>query len=273
MKKSEIKVIQKLLSQKHLYSGAIDGISGKNTLKGINKALAERGTELPEHWSRWSKKRKSVAFLQLSCRDNEIDSGKVDGLYGPQTETASELLISLVNTGSLPRSFSDISPVNVNPHEYPMEGYDSLVDFYGPPCEANIVRVPCPWPLRLDWALTQKTHNISIHESLSDSLGNVLQQVFEIYQLQGIKELGLDRYGGSFNCRKKRGSQSSWSTHAWGIAIDWFPSRNKLRWDSTKASLAHTDLDDWWAVWEQQGWLSLGRREDRDWMHVQAAKR
>jgi len=66
---------------------------------------------------------------------------------------------------------------------------------------------------------------------------------------------------------------SAWSTHAWGIAIDWFPGQNKMHWDSRKASLAHPDLDAWWALWEQEGWLSLGRTEDRDWMHIQAAKR
>jgi hypothetical protein len=97
--------------------------------------------------------------------------------------------------------------------------------------------------------------------------------VFGLYGDEGIKKHGLDRYGGSFNCRKKRGSSTAWSTHGWGISIDWFPSKNKLKWDSDKASLAHPDLDPWWEAWEKEGWLSLGRSENRDWMHVQAAKR
>ena len=273
MKKSELKIIQSQLSLKGLYHGKIDGINGRNTLKGINSALKASSAQLPQDWTAWSNKRKTIAFLQLSCQDKQIDAGEIDGLYGPQTESAAELLIGLVNTGALPRGFADIIPVNVNPHEFPLESYETLVAHYGEPCKANLISVPCPWPLRLDWNLAKKTHKISVHESLSDSLGEILQKIFEIYQLQGIKQLGLDRYGGSYNCRKKRGSTSSWSTHAWGISIDWFPLRNKLRWDSTRASLAHPDLDEWWAIWEQQGWLSLGRKEDRDWMHVQAAKR
>ncbi len=87
------------------------------------------------------------------------------------------------------------------------------------------------------------TNTISIHEKLSDSLANIPQKAYEIYGTEGIRKHGLDRYGGSFNCRKKRGSLSAWSTHAW------------------------------WEILEQEGWVSLGRTEDQDWMYVQAAKR
>ena len=62
------------------------------------------------------------------------------------------------------------------------------------------------------------------------------------------------------------------STHSWGIALDWYPSRNKLRWGRDRASLAAPDCDDWWRIWEAEGWVSLGRSRNFDWMHVQAAK-
>ncbi len=62
--------------------------------------------------------------------------------------------------------------------------------------------------------------------------------------------------------------------HSWAsIAIDWYPSRNKLGWDHEKTSLYHSDPDEWWMIWEEEGWLSLGFTESRDWMHVQATKR
>ena len=133
--------------------------------------------------------------------------------------------------------------------------------------------MPCPWQLRLDWDLSSTTSTIVIHEKLSASLERILNKVLATYGREGIKKHGLDRYGGSYNCRKKRGSQEAWSCHAWGIAIDWFPSQNKMQWRSDKASLAQPSLDAWWQIWEEEGWLSLGRTEDRDWMHIQAARR
>jgi len=52
---------------------------------------------------------------------------------------------------------------------------------------------------------------------LGDSLAGILRNT---YGINGIKQFELDRYGGSMNCRNKRGSVSAWSTHAWGITID-----------------------------------------------------
>ena len=273
MKQSDIKIIQKYLGRDNLYSGKIDGKRGAKTDKAIATALTGRATQLPDNWKAWPEKRKAVAYLQLLCHDNDIDSGKIDGYYGPQTESAAEQLRILTSTGSLPRGFGDIVPIRTNPLDFPVERYEALNKYYGKPCKSKLVKVPCPWTLRLDWNLAATTKTISIHEKLSDSLADILNEIFQVYGIEGIKKHGLDRYGGSMNCRKKRGSTSAWSTHAWAIAIDWYPSRNKLKWNSRQASLAHPDLDQWWEIWEQHGWTSLGRTEDRDWMHVQAAKR
>ena len=273
MKESEVKLIQNYLKNRNLYSGNIDGKRGSKTDHAVSTALSMDVSKLPETWLTWSARRKAIAYLQLICHENEIDAGTIDGLYGPQTETASDSLKILTRTGLLPRGFGDITPIRENPHNFPIETYESLTEYYGKPCEAPIVKVRCPWLLRLDWELANTTQTISIHETLSESLSKVLETAYEIYGDDGIKKHGLDRYGGSFNCRKKRGSSSAWSTHAWGISIDWCPSKNKLKWDCDKSSLAHPELDPWWDVWEKEGWLSLGRSENRDWMHVQAAKR
>ncbi len=273
LKISEIKMAQEGLAALGLYSGQIDGKGGPLLDKAVNSALNQHSSELTEEWRGWSAARKTVAGLQLLCAENDIDCGVIDGLYGPQTESALGRLKILTTTGSLPRGFGDITPIKQNPHAFPMEEPELLNDYYGKPCTAKLVKVHCPWPLRLDWDLKSITTTISIHERLADSLSAVLRKVYKIYGLKGIKKNGLDRYGGSFNCRKKRGSKAAWSTHAWGIALDWYPSKNKLKWDSERASLAHPDLDDWWETWEREGWFSLGRNENRDWMHVQAAKR
>lgn len=274
MEKSELRLIQSALKEKGHYLGGIDGIKGDKTDRAIHHFLFEKSSSIDDaEWINWNIKRKSVASLQLLCLENSIDTGKIDGLYGPQTEAASEQLRQ-INSGQLiRRGFADIIPIRENPNGFPFEDKQSLTAFYGEPCKIQLVRVPCPWQLRLDWDLSTITRSISIHKKLSDSLALILDRVYAHYGDQGIRKLGLDRYGGSYNCRKKRGSISSWSTHAWGISIDWFPSRNKLKWRSDRASLADPELDYWWECWEQEGWLSLGRSEDRDWMHVQAAKR
>jgi len=273
MKTSEVRIIQDKLAKLGLYTGKIDGKRGTKTNSAITAVLADRSSDLPDTWRNWSSKRKAIAYLQLLCHDNAIDAGQIDGLYGPQTETAAERLRVYLSTGALPRGFDDIVPITANPLNFPLENYNSLTEYYGKPCEIRRVRVPCPWKLRLDWDLRSTTQAISIHEKLADSLAEILEKVFAEYGIEGIKKHGLDRFGGSFNCRKKRGSTAAWSTHAWGIAIDWCPSANKLKWRSDRASLAHPDLDAWWELWEKDGWVSLGRKEDRDWMHVQAAKR
>ena len=78
MKISDIKLIQKFLKSEGLYKGKIDGIS---------KALEERVNKLPEQWISWSVKRKSIAYLQLLCQENSIDSGQIDGCKSLQLST------------------------------------------------------------------------------------------------------------------------------------------------------------------------------------------
>ncbi len=84
------------------------------------------------------------------------------------------------------------------------------------------------------------------------------------------RHLGIDVFGGSLNVRKMRGGES-YSMHSWGIAIDFDPERNALGWNQSKARLAAADAADFWKIWEGEGWVSMGRARDFDWMQVQAA--
>ena len=106
---------------------------------------------------------------------------------------------------------------------------------------------------------------------MSDSLGRVLAVVLDHYGLDEIKRLRLDLWGGCLNVRKMRGGDR-YSMHSWGIALDYDPERNRLKWGRDKASFAKPEYDPWWEAWEQEGWVSLGRQRNFDWMHVQAAK-
>lgn len=91
------------------------------------------------------------------------------------------------------------------------------------------------------------------------------------YGEQRIRDLGLDLFGGCYNNRKMRGG-SNLSMHALAIAIDHDPERNQLRWGRDRAAFAKPVYDAWWRFWADEGWVSLGRERDMDWMHIQAAR-
>ena len=65
---------------------------------------------------------------------------------------------------------------------------------------------------------------------------------------------------------------SAWSIHSWGAAVDLDPDNNQLRWGKNKASFAKPAYENFWKIVENEGWVSLGRERNYDWMHFQAAK-
>jgi hypothetical protein len=123
----------------------------------------------------------------------------------------------------------------------------------------------------LSWDLRTKTSKTSCHQKVSDSLMRILTRVKDIYGENNISDLRLDHFGGCYNERKIRNGDL-WSMHSWGIAFDFDPRHNALKWGRNKATLSHPDYDDWWICWEEEGWISLGRKRNFDWMHVQAAR-
>lgn len=128
-----------------------------------------------------------------------------------------------------------------------------------------------PFPMRLAWDKKIVVSRISIHEKVYDSAARAFDQIAAAYDEAARKKLGLDLFGGSLNVRKMRGG-SSYSMHSWGIAIDFDPERNQLKWGRDRARLAQPDAEEFWRIWEAEGWVSLGRAANRDFMHVQAAR-
>ena len=125
---------------------------------------------------------------------------------------------------------------------------------------------------RDDGHAVSKRARISCHIKVEASLTRVLEAVATKYSAQEIDDLGLNLFGGCFNKRKKRGG-STWSTHSWGMALDFDPAQNRLKWGRDKASFARPEFVPWWECWEAEGWVSLGRERNFDWMHVQATRR
>lgn len=269
------------IAQRHLRDGGfapgpVDGVLGPRTEAALDRALAARSGELaPAHAgavAAGSRRRKLTAFVQLLARDAGIDSGPIDGFWGPQTDFAFEELAFFEEHGVLPRPWRDAATAAAGPQRWPLETEAALRAFYGTPGDPPLVRIEAPYPLRLAWDLRTTVRRIACHERVAASLGRVLAGVLDHYGATGVRALRLDRYGGCFSPRRKRGG-TSWSTHAWAIALDFDPERNRMRWGRDRAAFARPEYDPWWALWEAEGWVSMGRAADFDWMHVQAARR
>lgn len=131
--------------------------------------------------------------------------------------------------------------------------------------------IEIPFDMALAWDKSSRVRKITLHQQVAPSALRVLERVAAIYSAADRHGLGLDLFGGSLNVRRMRGG-TAYSMHSWGIAIDFDPERNALATHAPAARLSHPDAFPFWKAWEAEGWLSLGRARDYDWMHVQAAR-
>jgi hypothetical protein len=142
---------------------------------------------------------------------------------------------------------------------------------YGTPTEtgaAYLTTIICPYPLRIAWDINATTTRVRCHKGIAPNLLAVFNDLLSHYGAAKIKELGIDLYGGCFNYRKMRGG-SSWSKHAWGIAIDLDPARNLLKETSRTARFARPEYKAMIDIFYKHGFISLGREKNFDWMHFE----
>ncbi|MCB9232050.1 MAG: M15 family peptidase [Bacteroidia bacterium] len=254
---------------------AQNGIIDQRMQYRLDQILQGRKAELsPNHCDAilsGGRERKLVAFIQLLAKDQKIETGAIDGLWGPMTDFAYGSLVYLEEHGKLPDPWRDIPPNPANPNGWPVEKEADLVKFYGE-VGTHLTSVDVPYTLKINWDVGQKVNRFTCHEKVASSVVRVLTKVKNHYGVERIAQLHLDLWGGCYNKRKKRGG-TQWSTHAWGIAIDFDTERNKLEWGRDQAAFARPEYDRWWEFWEEEGWVSLGRVANYDWMHVQAARR
>jgi hypothetical protein len=65
---------------------------------------------------------------------------------------------------------------------------------------------------------------------------------------------------------------SSWSMHAWGIAVDIDPERNSLYTTWKNAQMSKPEYEKFVQFWYDEGAINLGKERDFDPMHFQFAK-
>lgn len=260
--KKRIEFVQEELKKRGLYTGDIDGLAGTGTQSALDQVSGLDKS--------WSLPMKIVGFIQLLCQENGIDPGDIDGYWGPSTEYAYNQYIFLKTNGTLPDPWRPEERLPVNPNLWPVQYTAEFDAFYGPK-GSNLVKMQLPYPMRLAWDTSTVVNSFSCHAKVHDSMQHVLQQVLAHYGIDRIRELKLDLWGGCYNERPIRGG-TKWSMHSWGIAVDFDPAHNKLEWGRDKATFARPEYEAWWQLWEAEGWISLGRERNFDWMHVQAAK-
>lgn len=275
-----IRLAQRRLHEQGYDPGSVDGALGPETEEGLDQMLSERASDLKAKYREdvvsGSRKRKLTAYIQLLARDAGVEVGPVDGLWGPQTDYAFDALQHLDEYDQPPPQWRDPQEIP-NPNNWPVKTEGVLTDAYGPPGgsfsapKPPLTSLDLPYQHRLSWDQRKIKTQVLCHERVADSLHRVLTNVKEHYGEKRIRELRLHLFGGCFNPRRKRGG-SGWSTHAWGIALDYDPEHNRLKWGRDRAAFAKPEYRAWWGFWEEEGWVSLGRTKNYDWMHVQAAR-
>lgn len=264
MNKTTIQTIQLGLNTHYAQTLVVDGDAGAKTVAALN--------HVPVIPNQWELSRKLVGFIQVYALIERFDGGPIDGYMGPQTAYALDQLQYLIKHGAKELLWRDVNQTSKasKPTDMPIQHYNDLVKYYGE-VGTNQTTINLPHAVRLAWDTDTSINRFTCHEKVADSLVRVLDRVLDHYGPDLYKSLGLDLWAGCLNVRKMRGG-SNYSMHSWGIAIDWDSAHNQLRWNSDRARFSKPIYDEWWNIWEDEQWTSLGRETNRDWMHVQRAR-
>jgi hypothetical protein len=149
----------------------------------------------------------------------------------------------------------------------------AMTAFYGPAgggaCTAGSVTLPFPFVIA--WDTSKTVSRFSCHEKLEAAFTSLWAEAARHYGEAEFRRLRLDRFGGCFNYRKMRGSNSL-SIHSWGAAYDVDPERNGFTTTGPTATLSGAAYVPFWNIVEAHGAYSLGRKSNKDWMHFQFAR-
>ncbi|MGJ8535899.1 MAG: M15 family metallopeptidase [Parasphingopyxis sp.] len=253
------RTLQRALAARGHYAGPIDGRYGDLSRRAARLALIGEGLAIAD----WIDPRCRIALEQSLMAEAGIETGAIDGLAGPQTRIALEQWQDRLRSVT-PRAADIAHQPAIFPRQRDVRAY------FGEPGQ-NQKLLSLPFPMKLAWDHTHTMDGFFVHEKVHVSAARAFNRILDLYGGQKIVELGLDLFGGSLNVRNMRGGKKK-SMHSWGIAIDFDPAHNALRWGRDRARMAGPDYAAFLDIWEEQGWISLGRERNYDWMHVQAAR-
>ena len=145
-----------------------------------------------------------------------------------------------------------------------------IIPKYGQPGdEDNFTTIQLPYPMRIAWDLSKTVTKMRCHKLAATPFLNVFNELLTVYGLQKLQELGIDLFGGCVNVRLQRGSKTKWSRHAWGIAVDLDPARNKLKESKKTARFARPEYKQMIDIFYKYGFVGYGPEKDYDWMHFE----
>lgn len=221
--------------------------------------------------------------VQLRLAELGFDPGPADGVLGKRTRKAineaqdwhkltadSDIVDDILwPEGVIESRHADpVQPLHSKNGPWPHES--GVPAFYGA-MGKHLKSLDLPYPMRLSWDLGTEIKRFSIHEKCHASAARCFKRIAETFDEKRRADLGIDILGGCLTAPRKKKGGSTWSMHSWAVAIDFDPVRNQLKWGRDKARLGQPDAVPFWEIWEAEGWYSLGRRENYDWMHAQAA--
>lgn len=143
-----------------------------------------------------------------------------------------------------------------------MEKYFGKADPQG----SYLTMIDLPYTMYYD---KQPVNKMRCHKKVAQAFTNVFKDLLATYGESKLNELEITDFGGCFNYRLMRGSNSKLSSHSWGTAIDLDANRNTLKENHTTARFARVEYKAMIDIFEKHGFASLGRLQDRDWMHFQ----
>lgn len=265
--------VQRLLAAAGYYKGDIEGDLGDQSKKAIEAILSNRAAECVTVPGDWTPERRAVGAAQLVLKHAGFEVGAIDGYDGNLTSGAFLEWSTLQATGApLALDRRPVGPLPPRAVKFPTQaGCEAFYGKPGPDIASQIVMIDFPYEMRIDYDRSQKSTRAQLHEKCAGSALAALVDIHKHYGISELRRLGLDLNAGTYNHRKMRGG-SSWSMHAYGCAWDFNAKPNGLTARCPEALFCSPDYKAFFDIWEDHGWVSLGRAIGRDWMHVQAAR-
>lgn len=205
---------------------------------------------------------------------------KADGILGQKTYTALAAKLGVKTTTTvdpLLQKYID-KPVVISKVDYKVKTLPrqkevrtdcSVFGKHGVESNLVAVKVPAGYPMKYDG---KAVSTIRCHKLVADRLEAALKDILNHYgsDLEKVAP-GACVYDGCYNnrCTACGGSRS---IHSWGIAIDFDAGNNMLNTHAPKARLSQAIYKPFLKILEAHGFLSLGLRNDYDWMHVQCCR-
>lgn len=262
----DTRTAQWLFAEAGYYQALVDGKIGPATRASVEQIERNARDTRGGAWS-WPRRIDAAAQRMLAAQG--YYTGQIDGLTGPNTESATAAW-RVVRSGMV--TVPPLDPVVVARHQWPdRRDLRAMNALFGQPGGAQATAGRCELPFSFVLACDEGTRidRFSCNSAVATVFESIFQEAARHYGEAAFRRLRLDRFRGCFADRKMRGSSTTTSTHAWGVAVDLDPINNQLSWSRSKAWLARSDYEAFWTIVERHGATSFGRARDYDRMHFQ----